>query len=200
MAKQAVEFRGIDNLVYALVIEDSDANYTTGAVKDLAPIAEVSKTINQDSVVNYYDNKAAITIRAEGSDDITVTVAVIDLETLADITGQTVDPATGALFEGGDISDRYLAVGYRMKKTDGTYSYIWKYKVSCSIPEEASSTENAGTDTNNQSIVMTCISTVHKFAKGGRIKGMRVDESDGKADLTGFFDTVTTPDTLKSAI
>ena len=58
--------------------------------------------------------------------------------------------------------------------------------------------ENAGTDTNNQQLTYTGIMTMHTFTKSGSSeKALVVDERDGKADLSTFFDEVTTCDTLQ---
>jgi len=197
MGKNATEFRGVDNLVYALITEDSEENYTTGDVKDLAPIGKASKKIDQNKITKYYDNKPAFTIQSRGADNLTLTVAVIELPVLAEITGQAVDSITGAIYEGGEKKDKYFALGYRTKKVDGTYSYIWKYKASAQIPDEESTTENESTDSTPQELLITCVNTIHEFQKGGSLKGIRVDESDGKANLTSFFGSVTTPDTLQ---
>ena len=196
------EFRGTDNLVYAEVLTDDNETgeghgYTTGTVKVLAPVAEISRTTETSSDTKYYDNKPALTINATGADTITLTVPVLDLATLADITGRAVDTETGALMDGECVL-KYFALGYRLKLTDGTYRYVWRYKGSFAVPDETSATEDAGTDTNNQEITYTGISTMHKFTKpDASQKALVVDERDGKAVLTGFFDTVTTIDTLQ---
>ena len=86
------EFRGTDHLVYAEVLTDNNAvgeGYTTGAVKVLAPVAEISKTVETASDTKYYDNKPALTINAEGADTITLTVPALPLSVLADITGKS---------------------------------------------------------------------------------------------------------------
>jgi phi13 family phage major tail protein len=194
MTIEAVEFRGVDNLVYAKVLTDG-ADYTTGTVKPLAPVAEISKEIEQGSATKYYDNLPKIVIRSVGSDTITVTLAALDIETLADISGQYSDDATGALSE-GEASAQYFALGYRFLKTDGTYRYVWRYKGMFSVPKDGSKTKDAGTDGTNQELTYTGVSTTHAFTKGGAAKALVVDESDGKADLSTFFATVTTIDTL----
>lgn len=196
MAETVQEFRGVDNLVYAKVVSDTLEKYETGDVKVLAPVAEIAKTVETSSDTKFYDNKASLTINAEGADTITTTISTLDLATLGDITGKQVDEETGAYLD-GEIVPTYVALGYRLKLTDGTYRYVWRYKGSFSIPDETSATENAGTDTNNQQLTFTGISTVHRFAKGGAGKALVVDERDGKADVSTFFDTVTTADTLK---
>ncbi|WP_298535771.1 major tail protein [uncultured Methanobrevibacter sp.] len=204
MATNAVyvdEFRGTDHLVYAEVLTDNNVEgegYTTGTVAVLAPVAEISKTVETASDTKYYDNKPALTINAEGADTITLTVPALPLVTLADITGKEFDATTGAFMD-GLATPKYFALGYRLRLTDGTYRYVWRYKGSFAIPDETSQTENAGTDSNNQSLTYTGIQTMHTFTKTGTSqKALVVDERDGLADLDGFFDTVTTCDTLEA--
>lgn len=195
------EFRGTDNLVYAEILTDNDVEsegYTTGDVHILAPVAEISKTVETSSNTKYYDNKPALTINAEGADTITLTVPALPLATLADITGKTYDKTLGAFMD-GETKPKYFALGYRLRLTDGTYRYVWRYKGSFAIPDETSQTENAGTDTNNQQLTYTGIQTMHKFTKpNASQKALVVDERDGKADVSTFFDQVTTCDTLKA--
>ena len=198
MAKKVVEFRGVDNLVYTEVLTDDSEGYTTGEVKSLAPVAEISKSTETSSETKYYDNLPAIVINSEGSDEIGVTCAIPDLATFADITGKTIDEETGALID-SERDPKYFAIGYRFKMTDGTYRYVWRLKGMFAIPDETSATEDDGTDGNNIELTYTGISTTHAFTKGGKpAKAVVVDDTaDSKADISAFFDTVTTPDTLK---
>ena len=198
MADIYKEYRGVDNLVYAKLIQDTEETIEYGEVKPLAAVAEISKTTETSEETHYYDNMAAVVISATGPDEITCSVAAIDLETLADITGQVFDADTGALIE-GERKPTYCAIGYRTKKTDGTYVYVWRYKGMCSIPDSTHATEDDGTDANGQEIVFTGIQTTHKFTKtGAGAKGITVDGGLGKADVSTFFDDVTTPDTIKA--
>ena len=147
------EFRGVDNLVYAKVITDTLEKFETGEVKMLAPVAEIAKTVETASDTKFYDNRAALTINAQGADTITTTIPALDLVTLADITGKQIDEETGAYLD-GEIIPTSIALGYRLKLTDGTYRYVWRYKGTFGIPDETSATENAGTDTNNQQLLI----------------------------------------------
>lgn len=203
MAQYVDEFRGTDSLVYAPVVKDNNESgdgegYVTGTVKVLAPVAEISKSVETASDTKYYDNKPALTINAEGADTITLTVPALDLPTLADITGKAFDATTGAFMD-GERNPKYFALGYRLRLTDGTYRYVWRYKGSFGIPDETSQTENAGTDSNNQQLTYTGIQTQHIFTKpNSSQKALVVDERDGLADLDGFFSQVTTCDTLEA--
>ena len=206
MAQYVDEFRGTDNLVYAEVLydnnnttgESSTQGYVTGDVQILAPVAEISKTVETASDTKYYDNKPALTINAEGADTITLTVPALDLPTLANITGKKYDDTVGAFMD-GERNPKYFALGYRLRLTDGTYRYVWRYKGSFGVPDESSATENASTDSSNQQLTYTGIQTQHIFTKpNSSQKALVVDERDGLADLSTFFDEVTTCDTLQA--
>lgn len=198
---KVVEFRGCDNVVVAEVTKDDSTGYTVGNIISLAPVAEVSKTTENSSETHFYDNVGAIVIRAEGSDEITLTTPALELGQLATITGKSVDPATGAYVDDEGV-EKYYALGYRLKLTDGTYRYVWRLKGAFSnIPDETSTTESDSVDTNNQSVVYTGNKTLYSFEAGnikGRAKAVVIDERDGLADVSGFFSQVVTPDNVAS--
>ena len=197
-SNKTVEFRGCDNLVIAEVTaDDLNTEYATGAVESLAPVAEISKTVENSSETHYYDNTGMIIIRSEGSDEITLTVPALPLSTLAKITGKQIDSVTGAFID-GEAVEKYFAIGYRLRLTDGTYRYVWRMKGSFNIPDETSATENDGTDTNNQELTYTGVKTITQFNNGGRAKAVVIDERDELADVSHFFDDVQTPDTLSN--
>lgn len=190
-----VEYRGIEGLVYAPVTEDTTENFTTGEVKELAGTSELTRTTESSSEVHYYDNMPAITIESTGSDEVTCSVSAIPLDILADITGQVYDETTDTFIEGAR-ENKYFALGYKTKKTDGTEVYVWRLKGTFSIPESTHATEDDGTDANGQEVTYTGISTTHKFTKTNRgAKAINV-LADGKANVTDFFKTVQTPDTI----
>ncbi len=190
------EYRGVEGLVYAEVTADDDKSYTTGEVKQLAGVAEIGRTTETSSEPHYYDNVPAVVVSSTGSDEVTCTVSAIPLDVLAEITGQQYDSNLGVLIEGERVT-KYFALGYKAKKTNGKEVYVWRYKGQFSIPDSTHATEDDGTDANGQEITYTGISTTHKFTKTGkRAKAMNVDLEADKANVSTFFDAVTTPDTL----
>lgn len=207
-AQKVIEYRGVDNVVVAEVITDDNeesGGYITGTVKPLVPAAEVSKETETSSEVKHYDNRAALVINSEGPDKVSITGAGMDIEVLAWIKGASYDPTTGAMIE-GKRKERYFAVGYRTMDTDGNYRCVWRYKGTFAPPVEAAATVDNGTDGKGTELEYTGIHTNHIFQKGtllddgkwepGTVKGMVVDSGKGLADLTTFFDKVTTPDDL----
>ena len=195
MGEKIKEFRGIENLVVAEVTKDESDEITFGAVESLAGVAEISKESESSSETHFYDNSPAIVINSQGNDTITIQASVLPLPMLAKITGRKYDDTKGMLVE-GDRKNKYFAIGYKTKATDGTYRYVWRLKGSFAIPSETHQTENDGTDANGQELVFTGIKTMHKFA-GNENKGAYAIVVDGaKTTDVDFFATVKDPDTF----
>ena len=189
MATNAVdnvfEFRGVEDLFYAEVMEDSENQFSTGTPKRLSYTATISKEVESSSETHYYDNKGMIVINAKGAETFTLTVAPPRLETLAEITGQAFDSASGMMME-GEVEPKYFAIGYRTKGTDGNWRYCWKYKGQFAIPSEEVNTESDSIDTTNTELTFTAISTIYKFAQtigestvNKTMSGIVVDERYG---------------------
>lgn len=197
---EITEYRGIEGLVYAEVLKDNNLvgeGYVTGTVKSLAGVAELSRTTESENEAHYYDNMPAIVVTSTSADEVTITTSAIPMDVLADITGQAYDSTTGAFIE-GPRTVKYFALGYKTKKTNGDEVYVWRFKGTFNIPDSTHATENDGTDANGQEVVYTGISTTHVFNKTGKgAKAINVDLGLDLANVSTFFDTVTTPDTLQ---
>ena len=196
------EYRGVEGLVAAEVTADSGDAITFGAVFAIAGVAEISKTTESSSETHYYDNIPAIVIETTGADTINVNASAIPLDVEAELTGQVYDSTTGSVYE-GKRKQKYFALGYITKKTNGDLVYVWRLKGSFAIPDQTSATEDNGTSANGQTLVYTGIDTIHKFTKvpdeagnPSPAKSVVVDVAKNLADVSNFFETVVTPDTL----
>lgn len=201
----AVEFRGCRNLVFAEVTTDDNevsGGYVTGEVKALAPVGEISKTVETASEAKYYDNVPKIIIDSEGSDTVTFTIAVPSDEVLAEITGRVYDVAKKMYIE-APRTNKYFAVGYILGEVGegGDERFVWRYKGSFNIPDETSATKDNGTTSNNMSLVFTGIYTEHEFTNGGGT-GVKAPAKSGYVRKSGtvteedYFKQVYTPDTV----
>lgn len=198
MTVKIEEWRGVENLVYAEVTADTAQAYTTGAVKPLAGIAEISREVKEEKATKFYDNNPAITIYGEGEDEIKISVSAIPLATKAELLGQTIDSATGALIE-GERTVKYFAIGYKAKTTSGTDVYRWRLKGTFSTPAESHKTKDDGQDSSGEELTYTGVSTVKAFTKNNNkpARGVEVwDDADSTCNVSAFFDQVTDPDKL----
>ena len=194
---QIYEYRGVEGLVYAPITEDSSDNYSTGAVKELAGVAEISKSTDSTNEAHYYDNIPAVIVLSTGSDEITISASAIPLDVLADITGQGYDATTGTFIE-QEREPKYFAIGYKTQDTNNNDYYVWRLKGTFNIPDQDNATKNDGTDANGQEITFTGISTTHKFTKTNKpAKAVTVNAGLDLADVSNFFASVQTPDSIQ---
>ena len=203
-SQQIFEFRGVDKFYFAEVTQDDANGYTCGTPVHI-PVQEIGKSTDSSSEAHYYDNKAMIVVNSESADTITLTIAPPALDKLSQLIGKSFDATTGMLVD-SPRQNKYYAIMYRTKGTDGGYRYVSRLKGQFNIPEETYQTENDGTDTNNTQITFTGIYTEHEFAKGvydgqnwspAGVKGIVVDARYGLADVANFFDAIQTPDSIQ---
>lgn len=204
-SQQIFEFRGVDNFYFAEILQDDANGYVCGTPVHI-PVQEVGKNVDASSEAHYYDNKAMIVVNSESADTITCVLAPPELKKLATMTGKSFDETTGMMVD-SPRQNKYFAIMYRTKGTDGGYRYVSRLKGQFNIPEESVQTENDGTDTTNTSFEFTGIYTEHEFTKGiyhtdtetwekAGVKGIVVDARYGLVDFTNFFSTVQTPDSV----
>lgn len=195
------EYRGVRGLVIAelteTVEEDGTVTETYGAVQPLSGVQQVSAEVNEATETHYYDDMSAIVVDSEGEDTYTLVVSIPSKKTRALIEGTTYDDDTGALI-GTKKKKKYFALGFIADKLNGVEEYNWIYKGKFTGGNKTHDTKTDGTDATNMEYTYTSIHTATAYEKGGNCKYLSVD-NDGKADLTNFFKTVTTPDTLQAA-
>lgn len=203
-SQQIFEFRGVDKFYFAEVTKDDATGYETATPIHI-PVQEIGKSTDSASEAHYYDNKAMIVVNSESADTITLTVAPPALDILAQLIGKSFDPTTGMMVD-SPRQNKYYAITYRTKGTDGGYRYVSRLKGQFGIPEETYHTEDDSTDTNNTQITFTGIYTEYEFNKGiydgenwskAGAKGIVVDARYGLADVSTFFDAIQTPDSIE---
>ena len=199
------EFRGVDKFYFAEVLKDDESEFSCGTPVHI-PVQEVGRTTDTSSEAHYYDNGPMIVVNSEAADTITLTLAPPALNLLAQMIGRSYDENLGMMVDSRRVN-KYFAIMYRTKGTDGGYRYVSRLKGTFNIPEETVHTEDDGTDTENTQFEFTGIQTVHEFDKGvyeggawqkAPAKGIVVDARLGLADVSTFFESIQTPDTISS--
>lgn len=206
MANEIFEYRGVDNFYFAEVLQDDENGYVCGVPVHI-PVQEIGKSVDASSEAHYYDNKAMIVVNSESADTITLTIAPPSLENLSTLIGKTFDEDTGMMIDSPRVN-KYFAIMYRTKGTDGKYRYVSRLKGQFNIPEESVKTEDDSTDTENTEIEYTGIYTDFEFTKGKKengewvesgVKGIVVDTRYGLADVSNFFTAIQTPDSISTS-
>ena len=200
MALKFEEYRGIEKLVIAELKEevqtDGSIVETYGDVQPLSGVQQVSGEVNESTETHYYDNMSAIVVDSEGEDTYTLVVSIPAKKTRALIEGTTYDEETGALIA-SKKKKKYFALGFIANKINGEDEYNWIFKGKFTGGNKTHDTKTEGTEATNMEYTYTSIHSATKYEKGGNCKYLSVD-NDGRADLTKFFETVTTPDTLEA--
>lgn len=194
------DFIGAKNLFFWRVTEDTETAYTAETPKRLSRIGEISQTTEQAQNVVYYDNVAAYAVNSKGGTTISAVVEALALDILAEIHGTTIDETTGALIDSGEAKNLAFGISFQADYVGEEGSRYYSFpKVTISIPDESSKTKDAGTDTLNQSLTITAVSTIYKFeATGETCKCVISDTPNGneKLDFTKWFEQAITPDSL----
>jgi phi13 family phage major tail protein len=172
---------GVENLVYALLTNEDIPAYDT--VKSMAPLIniKVSPKINSESL--YADNRKVEIISSLGDIDVEVEQQDLPLEVQADILGHVLDEAKGVLTYHSNDTAPYLALGFKIKKANGKYRYVWLLKGKFEeYSEEANTTEDKA-----------------KFTTP-KLKAAFMPRTDGNWKYTADEDSGTVPATFLSTV
>ena len=196
------EYRGVRKLVVAEITDNG--TYVGGTWQELSGVQAIARASTESSETHYYDNKAAIVIDAEGSDEITLTVSLLANKTRALIEGTSYEEGNDMIV-GTPKNKKYFALGYIGGKTDGTEEVNIFYKGKFSGGNETINTKNDGTEATNIEYTFTAVHTSSNIYGGKSAKSVKLPltENVTEDDVFGTFaegvstTKVLTPDELK---
>lgn len=165
---------GVENLVFATLTDESAVTY--GTVTNIAPLinVKVSPKVNSDNL--YADNRAVETISVLGEVDVEIETQDMPLEVQATLLGHSLDATTGVMTYDIDDVAPYVAMGFKIKKANGKYRYVWLLKGKFEeLGEEGATQEDKV-----------------KFSTP-KLKGTFVTRADGKWKYTADEDSGTVP-------
>lgn len=193
--------RGLKNLVYAEVTVDGADSYTVGDVKPLIPAGNLSTSVNSSTNDTYFDNALFYRAGQEAETTLTIDGAFIRPAQLAELTGKSVDTATGAIIDDGSYHEKYWAVGAEIGLVDGTKMLVWFLKGTFGYPEESVKTEDATTDVGGMQLVFNAVRTIYTFGGSNGCKRVICDTAVSKlADSKNWFEQVVTPSNVSEII
>ena len=162
--------RGLSEVYAAEVISDTAEKIEYGTPFHLIPAGEMTRNTNNESTSVFFDNAAFYQSGSEGATEISITGAALRPADLARINGKYVDPATGAVIDTGEYTEKYFALGGKTDNTDGTSEYFWMQKGAFMIPEQTDKTKDDTTDTNGMTLTYNAIQTQCKYSIDGKMK------------------------------
>lgn len=190
---------GLDKLYYATITEAPVTGIETyGTPVMLARAISAELSIELAEAVLYADDGAVYTIKEFQSGTLTLGVDEIGRSTAAVLTGATVDN-NGVLISASEDSGDLVAVGFRAKKANGKYKYIWLYRVKFGVPSTSLQTKGDSITFSTPSIEGV-IMRRNKTATGNdnlHPWKAEVNEDDDSVDsdvISGWYTTVYEPD------
>jgi phi13 family phage major tail protein len=172
---------GVENLVYSKMLDESILTYDT--VKAMAPLINIKVTpkINTESL--YADNRKVEIASSLGDIDVEIEQQDLPLEVQADILGHSLNATTGVMTYDKDDMAPYVAIGFKIKKGNGKYRYIWLLQGKFEeFADEAATTEDKV-----------------KF-QTPKLKGLFMPREDGDWKYTADQDSGTVPATFLDAV
>lgn len=167
---------GVENAVYAILTDEATPKYS--AVKSLAPLLNVKISPKTSSDTLYADNRAIESVTTLGEIETELEISDLPLEVQAELLGHALDATTGIMSYRNTDNAPYIALGFKIKKANGKYRYVWLLKGKFEEVETEAKTQEDKTDFQTP-----------------KIKGTFLVRADGVWKYTADQDSGTTPAT-----
>lgn len=194
------DFVSLKNLYVAKILKDTETEFEVDTPIRLSRMAEATQTIEQSQNTVYYDDVPAYSLNSKGATTITIVCEALNLEKLAILHGQTLDTETGALIDDGQPTATKFVVMFEAGYVDGSGARYYSFLNSTiSVPDEGSKTRDAGTDTVNQTLTITCANTTHSFKKRNKTEKAVICDTEHSGqllNLENWYQQAVTPDSL----
>lgn len=173
--------------LYRAPITTSEAGVESyGTPMRMAKAISAELSVEVAEAILYADDGADEIVKEFVNGELTLNVNDLLPADLAALLGQTQDDDS-VVYAGENDDPPYFAIGFRAKKADGQYKYLWLYKVKFAVPSENYTTKG-------ESIEFTTPEIVGKFIK--RPDGLWKAEHVAlptEAAATGWFAEVREP-------
>lgn len=186
---------GVSDLYVAAILADSLSAYTAGTPAYFAPVAEVGAEPATNQETQYADDNPYDVFVNEGETTLTLKVTGIPPEMLAQVLGKTFDATTGRVYDTGGTPPDY-ALGFKSKKSNGSYRYYWYLKGKFSAPSEAFQTQSDTPAPQTTEITFTAVRSTYNFDVGAtneEVKRVWGDDDTDAFDPTNWFAQVQVP-------
>lgn len=143
---------GLRDLYRAPITVGLEGAEEYGSPVRMAKAISAELTVETAEAVLYADDGADEVVKEFVSGELTLNVNDLLPADLAELLGQKQD-SDKVLYASGDDEAPYWAIGFRAKKANGEYKYIWLYKVKFAIPSETYNTKGDSIEFSTPEIV-----------------------------------------------
>ena len=153
---------GLKNVVIAPLTEDTTETHSYGDLQLMAGAIEASITPeNADPDIQYADDVEFDVLYPDPELAFKTKMADIPLTIQEMIFGNRIDD-NGVLIRAASDKPPYYAVGFKSEKSDGTYRYVWLYKVRAKpVTENYQTKEGTSITRQTGEIEWTAIKRTH---------------------------------------
>ena len=183
---------GLKNMVIAPVTEDTETSTTYGDLQRVAGAIEATITPeNNDPDIQFFDDEEGDVLYPDP--ELTFKTKLADLPLIVQemIFSNKIDD-NGVLIRTANDKPGYFAVGFMSEKANGTYRYVWLFKVRAKPVTETYATKE-GTSITRQTgeVEWTAI----KRTSDGRYQAVADEGENGftAEKAAAFLNTVYTP-------
>ena len=173
---------GLDKLYYAPITEDANGNETYGTPVQLAKAISAELSIELNEATLFADDGQAEAVKEFKSGTISLGIDDLGNDKAAALVGATVD-ANGVLVSTGEDVSRYVAIGFRAKKSNGKYKYFWLYRVLFGIPATSLATKGDSITFSTPTIEGTIIQRNKLDANNTHLWKAEVTETDSNTAI-----------------
>lgn len=176
---------GVESLVYATLTDEVLGTY--GVVAPIAPLINIKIKPKSNTDLLYADNRIVETVSSLGDISAEVEAQDLPLEVQAIILGHTLDPITGVMASKASDIAPYVAIGFKIKKSNGKYRYIWLLKGKFEELSEEAATQEDKAKFSTPKLAGTFVTRADGLWK------YTMDEDSATTPITTFLATVYKP-------
>ena len=171
---------GLKNVVIAPLTADTESSHTYGTLQLVAGAIEATVSPeNADPDIQYADDIEFDTLYADPEVSFKLKMADIPLTVQEMLFANKIDD-NGVLVRTAQDKPPYFAVGFKSEKSNGTYRYVWLYKVRAKPVSETFATKEGNKVTRQtHEVEFTAIKRTHD----GRYQAV-ADEGENGFDAT----------------
>ena len=173
---------GLDSLYYASITEQTNGEESYGDPVRIAPAIQVDLQPEYTSESLYADDGALITVTEFSGGTLSINTSDLPNEVLIELLGLRESNEGMIIYSAEDVAP-YVAIGFRSRKADGSYRYVWLYRTKFAPPPNTYQTKS-DTITFNTPTIEGTLYKRNKPDVNGKHPYMAVAESSDIATAT----------------